>query len=525
MKTTKRIFAVIMAAAIMILCCFSVAANGATLTVTGDQLPGKYVDAYRMFTANWLDVNTNGIMGPADTISYELESAWEGFFTDEFLGSTSGATRSEKAYNYLKNMQNDSETLIDFADAAALYARNHQTELASLKSRQTAGAEETSVVIDNLTPGYYLVLPEGGSTSVTRHTDAMIVNVPSEKGNSLNLKSIYPTVVKTVDGGKKETSAQIGDTVTFTLTSAVPEMSDYTTYQFNFVDTMTSGLDYVADTVAVTIGGQNAKASDYTVSYENRVLTVAFSDLKSAKKVDGESVESAVVAGDPINVTYNATINANAVIDGAGNLNEAVVEYSNNPLTNGTGTSLPSDSIVYTYPIEIHKYHDSDTAANRLSGATFVLRNVNDENAPAIPLVAVDADAKHYRLAVTGDTETVTEVTTASTGIITIDGLKIGTYYLFETAAPVGYNKLAAPVTVTISTNTAGTAIEYSTPKYTVGSGTPSTSDIVPVENRGGSVLPSTGGIGTIGLTVAGVAVVILGILFTSRKKKSAKAQ
>lgn len=526
MKMTKRILAVMMAVAFMMLCCITAFADTtATLTVTGDQLPGKTVDAYRMFTASWLDTNNNGIMGPADTVSYELEPAWEGFFTDTFLGSTTGATRSEKAYNYLKNLGDDSAALNAFADAAATYARNHQSDLASLKSSQTAGSSATSVTIANLVPGYYLVLPEGGSTSSTRLTDAMILNVPSSRSSSLNLKSVYPTVTKTVDNGKKETSAQIGDTVTFTLTSAVPEMSDYSTYAFSFVDTMSSGLDYVANSAAVTIGGQTAKASDYTVTYNNHVLTVAFSNLKTAKKIDGENTETAVAADDAIVVTYNATLNENAVIGSSGNLNEAKVVYSNNPVGTGTGESIPSDSKVYTYPIEIHKYHDSDTAGNRLAGAVFELKASNTENAPAINLVVVNAATNTYRVAKSGESNTVTQVTTLSDGVITINGLEAGTYYLYEITAPTGYNKLTAPIAVTIAPTTSGTNTDYSTPLYTVGSAAASGSDIVPVENRGGTVLPSTGGVGTIVLTVVGVAIVLFGVLFFSRKKKTSRSE
>lgn len=521
MKTTKKILAILMAVAILLsMAAVTAFADGASLTVTGTQLPGKYVDAYRMFTASWVDNNGNNQIGPLDTISYTLESAWEGFFTDTLLGSTSGSTRSEKAYNYVQNLgSDDSANLIAFADAAAAYARANASTLASLKSRQTAGSSQTSVEFTGLTAGYYLVVPEGGSTSTTRQTDAMLVNVPSSRSASLNLKSVYPTVNKTVDNGKKETSAQIGDTVTFTLTSAVPEMSDYSTYEFNFVDTMSTGLDYVANSVAVTIGGQTAKASDYTVSCVNGVLTVAFANLKTAKKINGESVESAVAAGDAIVVTYNAKINEDAVVGGNGNLNQAVVEYSNNPTGSGTGTSLPSDSKVYTYPIEIHKYHDDDTvAANRLAGAVFELKSTNDASAASIPLKLVSGTT--YRVAESTESGVVTSVTTTSTGLITINGLKEGTYYLFETAAPTGYNKLSAPITITIAPDNSGSSADYSSPQYTVGNSAASSSDVVAVENHAGSVLPATGSFGTIILTIIGAGVVILGIVFTSRKKK-----
>ena len=129
-----------------------------------------------------------------------------------------------------------------------------------------------------------------------------------------------------------------------------------------------------------------------------------------------------------------------------------------------------------------------------------------------------------YRVAVDGDTQTVTTVTTGATGKIVIKGLAAGTYTLEETNPPSGYTQLAGPVTITIAPGNSGTAQEpvyddYEHPTFTV-NGEPD-DDVIGIVNTKGAMLPTTGGIGTIGLTAAGVAIVIFGIVITSRRKKS----
>lgn len=581
-KTFKRMTALLLALAMMV--CVSAtafAAKGAVvptgnLTVTGDQLIGKEVTAISMFTARATEGES-----PNSYVfdSYVLEDAWLDFFKDTTdagigkgaLAGVKGVTFSENptdeeykeaALKYVKSLKNDEQnkgTLADFAHKAQKWYRAHTTAFTDLSKTKTAAAvSETpgetkgKATFEDLNAGYYLVFPEGGSTGKdSRATDAMLINIPTNKSDATwNIKSVYPTVDKTVQtdstGGYAETgSAQIGDTVTFKLISTVPDMTDYTTYEFNFVDTMSNGLTFVRDSVEVTIGSVTNETlkSSYKVtdpipgapdSGNNNTLTVAFKNLKGV---------SGIQTGDTITVTYKAVINENAVTTDPVT-NSAKVEYSNDPVNGGTGESTPSTTKVYTYDINVHKYTGSwngDTTTGYLEGATFILSKdsqlkhneevITDGNygenyvnvTNGIELIADNG----YRVAKENESGQIYFTTTDKA--ITISGLEAGTYYLHEVEAPASYNKLTNPIKIEIRVS--GETVNeqtpsYENPVYIINDKTDEASglNVIPVLNNNGFTLPETGSIGTIGLTILGVGVVLAGIFVPRRKKKSTQA-
>lgn len=463
------------------------------------------------------------------------------------VSGAAGDTLAEKAYDYVRQLTdgNETSTLVTFAKQAAAYAKTNNLAAQTagtppLAYSATATADEdgerATATFGEMAVGYYLVLPEGGSTSVVRQTDAMLVNVPSAKSVDLSMKSEYPTVIKkasNTDGGAydENTTARIGDTVYFQLTSKVPDTSAYIDYTFKFNDTLSEGLTFDADSVVVKVDGTDLnKDADYTVSSESATPgpgTIVTIDLSSGIKNQ--------TAGADIVVTYAATLNENAAIGATANGNSATVEYSNDPGTEETGTSIPDTTKTYTYDIQVHKYATGDDTGY-LAGATFILSTSETlagtptapdyEDANAIKLVGSD---NTYRVA-KADEVGVTYFTTNGTGNIAINGLEADTYYLHEVAAPDGYNKLADPVKVEIQVtgqDGADSAPSYDVPVYVISigeeAGTSSTNNVVGIENKSGTMLPETGGIGTIGLTVAGVAVVLLGI-FLPRRKKNGKS-
>lgn len=547
MKHIKRAAALVLA--VMLSLCLSLTAFAATetfgtLTVTGKGLTGKTVTAIRMFTANVND-GEEGKFNGFD--SYSLEDAWLGFFKD--------ASRIE-AVKTAGMITDDNPSNQDMKDAAVAYVKNlNETQLATLAHEaqkwvrdaqnkdsftalttpskpaiaDTTDSTKGVATISNLTSGYYLVFPEMGSTgnaiskdnATARGTDAMLVNIPKNKGNTAaTIKSTYPTVdkkVQTTEVGEFKTdgNAQIGDKVTYQLTATVPDMTDYDKYTFKFVDTLTKGLSYVDNSVSVKVG-DTAITTGYTATYsaESKTLTVAFNDLKTTKK--GEN--ATVAAGDVITVTYNAYITADAAVTDPAT-NKVHLEYSTNPDGSGTGESTPSESKVYTYPIEIFKFYKDGKTEKGLANATFKLSISEDSTAAGIVLVKDTTAENSYHVKGEGETSTTTEVTTPDGGKITIRGLKDGTYYLHEITAPTGFNKLTHPVKIEITADKNDQS--KATYKINNEANTGANSHQVKVENMKGTMLPETGSFGTIGLTILGVAVVLLGVFAPKKKKEN----
>lgn len=548
MKLVKRVGALCMAAAMaMSLSVTAFAAgNGGnkTLTVTGETLDNKKVYAVQMFDAR---VTEGGSSNTFD--NYELVNAenWLKFFKATALEGGMGLTDQDKDEDtdaddvraYLEKMTADSADVKTLADKAQAWVRNYSTDFAVITSDDEAPAVADKETFTQLKAGYYLVYPEGGSTGTgNRGTDAMLVNVPTDANAEWAMKSTFPTVDKKVDtdgeggnGAADNGSAQVGDVVTFTLTSAVPDMSDYTSFYFGFTDNLTNGLKVVnnagtdvnngdnltIDGLTVTIGGETV-TTGYTVSLHDSVLKVEFKNLKGVTEAaQPEDMGKAIV------VTYKAMITEAATTTDPAT-NTVKVEYSNDPNTDSKGESTPDESNVFTYKIVVNKY--ADDVAN-LPGAEFILstsataptaEEIEADYVDYTGLIKLVGSAEVYRVA-KPDEVGVNSFTTTANGDITISGLEAGTYYLHEVKAPEGYNKLKAPIEIKIEMTNAETGDATITVNDTKASGD---GTVVDVKNKKGIELPETGSIGTIGLTVAGVAIVLVGV-FAPRKKKETR--
>lgn len=496
------------------------AADNATLTVstTDAKFAGKTVNAYKMFSAT--------VSGDGKAVSYTLTDEWKPFFENSTASGLTGATDAnvnDKANEYVSSLTGKEKDLVAFAAKASNWAQKNNITAATTTVSTDATDGKYTATFTDLDYGYYVVAVPGATLANASGQYATLVSV-DRTNVTANIKGDLPTVVKKVNG-ESATSAKIGDTLTFTLTSTIPDMSAYDTYTFNFKDTLSQGLTF-GQVTSVTVDGVTDPLTvntDYTVTTpttSDNTLTVSMKDFKKQQANVGKT----------ITVTYTATLNKDAVVGGHGNTNSATIQYSNNPSSGGTGESEPSKVRVFTYGFTVDKYtgdeHDND--ATRLAGAEFTLA---PKNGTAMSFVQVDAGSATanavYRVAKAGETDTTTTITTPANGKVVFQGLENGEYTLTETKAPAGYNKLASALGVKVDGKNDGTDTTNATVTITYDNDNGSDYDktasngVIPVQNKSGVVLPGTGGMGTIAFTVIGVLVIALGVAWTLKRKNA----
>ena len=508
---------------------FAAEASKGTLRVN-NTVAGKTLDLYQIFTAT----------KSGDNVAYTLNSAYEGFFKNNtrIPGSESltGEALSEAAYNYVKTqVGTDGSNGVAFAkDIMGWILGNTATVEAT---HTTATTTDTTTVINNLDYGYYVVYPLGAtdtSTAPGNETVKSVASLVSVTGTdaTVNMKSNYPTVVKKVND-KIADDVNIGDTVTYTLTSKVPDMTGYTSYVFNFKDTLSAGLTFkeitsvtVGDTTITKVDAGQEANNTYTLTQHGQNITITMNNFLDSNKNN---------TGKEIKVTYTATLNKDAVTGFDANKNSATVEYSNKPGTDNKGESEPSIVDVHTFNFTIFKYYLKDAAKTGLANAEFELYKANGEVAGDKVNIKKVTDGE-YRVATSE--EAAAEgfksdvIVSGNNGKVLVKGLDAGTYYLKETKAPEGYNKLLSDIKVEIKANydkTTGKLTSYSV-DYTYNGKTTNGTAItdknshpeVAVENKTGAQLPSTGSKGALMVTLAGI--VLFGALTASKafgKKKA----
>lgn len=377
-------------------------------------------------------------------------------------------------------------------------------------------AKADSIELDT---GYWLLVddstPEPGDAR-----NAALLQVANKGNIVIEKKYDAPEVDKTVN----DNDANIGDEVTFTLTATMPSILDgYDTYKVIFHDTMSPGLTFTGN-VTVEINGEDV-TSGFTVS------TATVSDTEG-NYVNGTEItiscDNVLALGakesSKIVVTYTAELNQSAVIGTNGNPNKVILEYSNDPNWDGTGTEPTGDTPqvevkVFTWKIPVSKVDGDGT---KLAGAQFSL--FKDEACTDNMVISVVAKGNNiYNVCTKNDSSDehkhISVITTDSAGEFEIHGLEKGTYYLKEIKAPAGYNLLTDPIKVTIGDN--GVITIYKDDEDTISS---ETATVVTVVNLKGSTLPETGGIGTtIFYVVGGVLVVGALIVLITKKRMAAK--
>lgn len=493
MKKAKKILGLLLAMVMMMSVAITAMAKGETYSITiNNSAEGHTYEAYQIFTG---DLSTNE--ADAKVLS---NIVW-------------GSGVSEAGKTALGDAAAKAETLKTEADAKA-FAKEvapYLTTAAGSASTVTDG----NYVISGLAAGYYLVKDQDGS--LTGDNDSYteyIIKVVSD--TTATPKSDKPKVEKKVKDTNDSTGVtsdwqdsadyDIDDSVPFQLKATLANnVSSYTTYKVVFHDTLSKGLNYSND-AKVYIDGEETDGFTVTATVNadgTTTLTVSCDDVK-ALGAGNSSV---------ITVEYTATLNENAVLGSAGNLNKVYLEYSNNPNKSGAGNNetgnTPEDVvIVFTYKTIINKV---DGEGQPLTGAEFTLEKYNNE---------------------TGIWEAIAVVKSDNGTTFTFSGLDDGKYRLTETTTPAGYNTID-PIEFTItaehevlSDNPALTSLSGNATddKITFGSDVTEGSLSANVVNKAGSTLPETGGMGTTIFYVLG-AILVLGaaIMLIAKKRMSSE--
>ena len=494
MKQIKKITGVLLILAMiftMSATAFAANTNAHTITITNDKAGHAYT-AYQVFAGDYHDGKLSNITWGSGVNGNRLLAALKAPETSLYKDCNT----AEDVADVLKGFGDNSQQLDEFARIVGGYLSD---------AAGTSTVAEGKYTINVTGDGYYLVKDSGAiaeNDAATKYILKVVENVTVEA------KSEVPSIDKFIVGADditgKGTAQDVGSVVDFKLTSKVPAMDGYNTYTYIVNDTMSSGLTTVDKDndgkidVAVTIDGTGY--TGFTVAQNGQSFTITFNNF----------IDQKTNAGKDIVITYSATLNENA-LNTDKETNTVYLKYSSDPYDSSSMKKTPEITVyVYDFDIVVDKYADGNEET-KLAGAEFVLYKT------------VEGAKKYYKL----DNDTVTwvdneadatVVTTDQNGAARLQGIDSGTYYLHETKAPAGYNLLKTDVEITITAT-------YGKDGQITSSSATSTNNgqylqTQKIENKSGTLLPSTGGIGTTIFYIAGAVLVIAaGVLLVTRRR------
>lgn len=468
MKTMRKLFTVLLALAMTLALAVSAfAADTGSITITNPQGDHTYT-AYKIF-----DVTYSG-----DNYSYTISDTDAAFSTVKAYAdvAANGLNLTAVANTNKYNVS------IGAGFSAASFAQHLKTNVGSLGTGTAFTKAGDTMKASGLALGYYFVSGTSGT----------VCELATAKDIQIRDKNEVPQIEKVVNDN--DGTVEIGQVLTYTITGKVPSTTGYTEFTYQVTDTMTEGLTFSKD-VKVTIGGTDVTAAA-TITNNGNGFVASVNMMKYQDQIDA-----------PVVITYTATVNEKA-IQRDKETNTATLKYSNNPADK---TSFKESSVeveVFSFNIVINKYATGNENT-KLEGAKFVLKKAAngpyykyDAATKVVSWVDAKADA--------------TEVTTGADGAARFDGLEAGTYYLEETAAPTGYNQLTKDITIVLDENGSATINGAASAPGTDHSLTTG------VANSTGTVLPETGGTGTVIFVALGaLAVICAGVFLVTNKRMS----
>ena len=483
----KKLFAVLLALALVLsMGTIAFAADTGSITIS-NALEGATYNIYKMF--DFVPVEGSATQG-----RYTVVAGWEDFLAG--AGAAYLKTNAETGTIEWNGEESDARKA-ELAKAAVAYAKDKKIAATATKSATADGA----VTFDGVDLGYYAIDTSLGTICALTNVDNTF---------EAHEKNAKPDIDKEVLEDRNNTWGEVND-------SNIDQIIEYkatitvglgaTNYVMH--DTMEDGLTFnynpVADdktdndVVVKLADGTVVDAANYTVVYpatDDHTFDVKFED----------SFIEGLAQGEEIEVYYYAYLNEDAKIayDG-GNINEVYLTYGEDH-TWETGKHYTS---TYTWKIDVLKFADTDENPEfPLAGAKFKLLDAEGN------VLAFTKDGNTYKIDAAG---TLNEIETDETGKFEIIGLDEGKYFLRETKAPDGYNELAKDIEVTVTSTIDDQSKYDTTVTYTF---TPAENNVVKVENKTGSLLPETGGIGTTIFYIVGITLMLGAAIVLISKKR-----
>lgn len=509
-----------------------------TITITQNANNGNTkFKAYQIFKAGVVDEDGQKIVSNVDWASGQAKTAVLGVLTAESVPGINSESTPQEVADYLSTITYS--TVVKKDDLLNKIALAVEKNVPVDGDAFAAGRAFEPKNADN-TPntGYYLFLTDdtgiGQLTENKKNTGTSpIFAVVGGHPVVVAEKTSIPTVNKEVREGTtwgKASDSYIGEEVEYRLTGSVASNIDtFTKYEYSFHDHLSVGLEASKDSVNVKIDGQptNACTVDLAATKDasgnltgGQDLTISFSDLKAAATAAGVTLtgDSKVV------VTYKAKLTDKAEYKGTGNTNEVKLVYSNNPMTEDTGTSELDKVADYVFGLDVTKTASDDSQKKLVAG--FKVKMTKEGTTP-----------------VTGD-KWLTETggftsdsgkagvfrTKETDSKVFIPGLVAGEYEITECETPAGYNSISFTITVTPTYNETtgeltGLNVTPSSDMVTSELDGNVTSTRIPIiiENKKGSGLPLTGLNGVTFTWIAGGAVLCIGVAHLIRSRKQAE--
>ena len=452
------------------------------------------------------------ITAPSGTRTYEVYQIFTGDLgANKVLSNVKWGQNSKLPEGKTVNDPVD-ETVLN--DLAAVNSRPEKERLTEIEKYVDLNSTPIATLSNGGTQtvpnGYYLIKdvgPVNEGETYSRYIVNIVENITiaPKVSNVTFHKKIKDTNDTTGDttGWQDSADYDIGDSVPFQLTGTVAkDFAEYkSAYYFAFHDKMEDSLDFEKDSVKVYVDGTQI-TDGFTLSNTAHAFDLVFADLKTV---------AGVTAGSKITVEFTAKLNETAALGKQGNVNEAQLEYSNNPYSEQKGTTNWDNVIVFTYQVVVNKYANEVKEGNLKTGAAFKLEKLVGQTWTLVKEFQADE----------------------STSTFTFKGLDDGQYKLTETVTPSGYNTIdpieftvtadhnvswegAERTTILTSLNGAPTEAGLITFTPSVDTGTLST-DVV---NKSGSTLPETGGMGTTLFYVLGGVLVLAAVVLLVTKKR-----